>query len=225
MSETKPRLGVIIGSTRATRFADKPAAWLMSKLEADGHFDIELIDLRDFELPFFNEVASNLHVPSRDPKALSWQAKIAEFDAFIFVTAEYNYSIPAALKNALDQAYNEWNRKPFSVLGYGGLGAARAVQELRSIGGALQMVPLPSGIHVGGSEFLRVHPMAKNEPFDVLSGILEPSFCAMMDQLEWWTDATRSARLATGNQPAKRTMAVAETLKAMTDDTGEQPAA
>ncbi len=225
MSQAKPRLGVIVGSTRDSRFADKPAAWLMRKLAEDGHFDAALVDLRDYELPFFNELASNLHMPSQDPRALAWQERVATFDAFIFVTPEYNHSIPAALKNALDQACKEWSRKPFSVLGYGGLGAARAVQELRGIGCALQMVALPAAIHVGGGEFLRVHPMGKNEPFEALDGILAPSLGSMLDQLEWWTEATRAARRASDGRSGKRAMAVAETLKAMAGDRDEKSAA
>lgn len=221
MPEGKPRVGVIIGSTRDSRFADKPAAWIMKQLEADGHFDAELVDIRDYHLPFFNEMASNLHMPSEDPRALAWQAKISTFDGFIFITAEYNHSIPASLKNALDQAYTEWNRKPFSVLGYGGLGAARAVQDLRTIGCSLQMVPLPAAIHVGGSEFLRVHPMGQNEPFEALDAILKPSLGSMLDQMEWWVDATLSAREATAGQPGRRAMDVAATLAAMAGEAGQ----
>lgn len=116
MTETRPKLGVIIGQTRDSRLADKPARWLMRKLEDDGRFDAELVDLRDFDLPFFNEVSSNLYVPSQDPKAVAWQAKVAEFDAYVFLTAEYNHSISGALKNALDQAYTEWNHKPFAAV-------------------------------------------------------------------------------------------------------------
>jgi len=219
MQDEKPRLGVIIGSTRDSRFADKPAAWLMTHLQDDGHFNADLIDVRDFDLPFFNEMASNMHMPSQDARALAWQAKIADYDAYIFVTAEYNHALPASLKNALDQAYKEWNQKPFATLGYGGLGAARAIQELRGIGCALQMVPVSASLHVGGSEFLRVHPLGQNEPFEVLDGILKPSLGSMLDQLEWWTEATRSARQKTLGQPGKRTMAVAETLKAMAGET------
>lgn len=215
MASIKPRLGVIIGSTRDIRFADKPAEWLLKNLNDDGHFQVELVDLRDFDLPFFNEMASNMHVPSQDPKAVAWQHKVAEFDAYIFVAAEYNYSITGALKNALDQAYNEWNRKPFGVLGYGGLGAARAVQDLRAIGIALQMVPVSAGIHLGGGEFLTVHPLGKNEPMDALDAILKPSFGAMLDQLEWWTDATKEPRERSYGKGSKRTMAAAATLKAM----------
>ena len=70
---------------------------------------VELIDLRDYPMPFFDEPASNAWVPSKNE--VSWQKKIAEFDGYIFVTAEYNRSMPAVLKNALDYAYPEWNRK------------------------------------------------------------------------------------------------------------------
>lgn len=216
MAETRPRLGVVIGSTRDARFADKPAEWLMENLKDDDHFDAELVDLRDFNLPFFNEMASNMQVPSQDANAVAWQQKIAEFDAYIFVAAEYNYSMTGALKNALDQAYNEWNRKPFGVLGYGGLGAARAVQDLRGVGVALQMVPVSAGVHIGGGEFMAVHPLGKNEPMSAIEDILKPSLGAMLDQLEWWTAATKGPREQTYGQGGPRAMAAAEAQKAPT---------
>lgn len=196
MTETKSKLGVIIGSTRAARFADKPASWLMKKLDEDGRFDAELVDLRDFDLPFFDEMASNRWMPSEDPKAQTWQAKIGEFDAYIFIVAEYNHSLTGALKNALDQAFNEWNNKPFSALGYGGLGAARAVEHLRGIGIELQMAPVSVAIHIGGSEFMRVIPSGQNEPIEAIEEALLPSLSGMLDQLEWWTGATKAARNA-----------------------------
>src|SRR5258708_28390008 len=81
-------------------------------------------------MPFFDEVASNAWAPSQNPVAQRWQKKVAEFDGYIFVTAEYNHGIPAALKNALDYAYPEWNKKAAAFVGYGGgwrapAGAAR----------------------------------------------------------------------------------------------------
>ena len=103
-----------------------------------------------FDLPFFAEMASNLWMPSEDPKAVAWQEKLATFDGFIFVTAEYNRSIPAVLKSALDQAYKEWNRKPMAIVGYGATGGARAVEHLRTIGIELQMVPLRSAVPPSG---------------------------------------------------------------------------
>lgn len=194
--DQKPRLGVIIGSTRSTRFADKPAAWLMARLQADGRFDAELVDLRDYDLPFFNEAASSAWVPSQDPRAIAWQRKIASFDAYLFVVAEYNHSITGALKNALDQAFVEWNHKPFAALGYGGVGGARAVEHLRGIGVELQMVPVRHAVHIGGGELLKVHPMGQNGPMSDIEAVLSPSLENLLTELDWWTAATVARRRA-----------------------------
>lgn len=147
---SKPKIAVIIGSTRKTRFADKPAAWLMEQVAKRDDMEFELVDLRDYELPFFDEMASNLWMPSSDPKAVAWQNKVGEFDGYIVLTAEYNHSITGALKNALDQAYKEWNHKPMAAVGYGGVGAARAIEHLRGIAVELQMVPTRNAVHLGG---------------------------------------------------------------------------
>ena len=77
MSNT-PKIAIIIGSTRATRFADKPAEWMLKQAQARSDMTVELVDLRDFDLPLFDEPASNLWMPSSDPKAVAWQQKIAE---------------------------------------------------------------------------------------------------------------------------------------------------
>ena len=139
----KPRIAIIIGSTRPTRFADRPAQWMLKQAQARDDMEVELIDLRDHPLPFFDEGASNLWMPSKNPEAIRWQQTVARFDGFVFVVAEYNHSVTAALKNALDEAYNEWVHKPFAAIGYGGVGAARAIEHLRAIGVELQMVPGP----------------------------------------------------------------------------------
>src|ERR1700744_5470445 len=98
----KPKIALIIGSTRPTRFADKPAAWMLKQAKARDDMEVEVVDLRDYPLPFFDEMASNLWMPSKNPEALKWQATVAKYDGYIFVVAEYNHSITAALKNALD---------------------------------------------------------------------------------------------------------------------------
>ena len=191
---SKPKIAIIISSTRAARFADKPAQWLLEKAKARPEFDVELVDLRDYELPFFDEVASNAWVPSQDPKAIAWQNKIAEFDGYIFLVAEYNRSITAVLKNALDQAYVEWNRKPAAYVGYGSVGAARAIEQLRLISVELQMVPVRQGAHIGGSEFFTVWTGGKNEPMEAIEPAVGPSLNDLFDNLAWWTDATKAAR-------------------------------
>ncbi len=191
---TKPRIALIIGSTRPTRFADKPAQWMLKQAEARDDMDVEVVDLRDHLLPFFAEVASNLFAPSKDPAAIRWQETIASFDGFIFVVAEYNHSVTAALKNALDLAYKEWNRKPFTAIAYGGAGGARALEHLRGIGVELQMVSTRSAVHIGGGDFIAVFPMGGNKPIEEIESHLLPGAKAALDDLSWWAQATMAAR-------------------------------
>ena len=119
---TKPKIALIVGSTRATRFADIPAQWMLTQAQAREDMTVELVDLSDYDLPLFNEMASNAWMQTQDAKAVAWQKKLAEFDGYIFVVAEYNRSVTGALKNALDQAYVEWVKKPFGAIAYGSMG-------------------------------------------------------------------------------------------------------
>lgn len=194
---SKPNIAIIIGSTRATRFADKPAQWLLEQAQKRDDMNFELVDLRDFDLPLFDEVASNLWVPSQDPRALKWQEKLAEFDGYVFVVAEYNHSVTGALKNAFDQAYKEWNRKPAAALGYGGVGGARAIEHLRGIAVELQMVPTRTAVHIGGGDFFKVSPLGANGPMSEIEANLLPSLNGMLDELHWWTEATMAQRAKT----------------------------
>src|SRR5260221_6683857 len=107
-------------------------------------------------MPFLDEVASNSWVPSHDEVAERWQKKVGEFDGYIFVSAEYNRGVPAVLKNALDYAYPEWNNKPAAFVGYGSVGAARAIEQLRLIAIELQMAPIRTGVHIQGADFMAV---------------------------------------------------------------------
>jgi NAD(P)H-dependent FMN reductase len=128
------------------------------------------------------------------PSQLAWQDAIRPYDGYIFIVAEYNHSITAALKNALDQAYVEWVHKPFSAFGYGSTGAARAVEHLRSISVELQMVPSKFGAHIGGSDMFRVHPFGGNAPISDIEGAIKPSVDAMFNDLVWWSTTLRGAR-------------------------------
>lgn len=193
---TPPRLALIIGSTRPQRFADKPADWLLEQAEKRSDLTLDRIDLRDVDLPFFAEAASNMWAPSVDEKVLAWQDTIRPYDGYIFVVSEYNHSMTAALKNALDQAYVEWVRKPFSAIGYGSTGGARAVEHLRLVGIELQMAPSRFGVHIGGSDMFKVHPMGANGPMGDIAEVIQPSVDAMFDDLVWWATVLREARAA-----------------------------
>ncbi|MDF1854364.1 NAD(P)H-dependent oxidoreductase [Pseudooceanicola sp.] len=190
---TQPRIAIILGSTRASRWGAKPAEWIKSKLDADGRMQADILDLASYDLPFFDEPASNRWMPSKDPKALKWQQDLANYDGFVFVVAEYNHSISGALKNALDQAFNEWNHKPAAVVGYGGVGAARAVEHLRAIAVELHMANVPSAVHIGGGELRQVHPMAGGSAeIETIEDKLNAQ--AMIDDLYWWSLALNAAR-------------------------------
>ena len=192
---SKLKIAVIISSTRDSRFGDKPAQWIVDLAKQRPELDVDLVDLRDQDLPFFNEMASNLWMPSSDPKAVAWQDKVSQYDGYIFVIAEYNRSITAALKNALDQAYTNWNKKPFGIVGYGTVGAARAAEHLRTIGTELQMVSTRSAVHIGGADFFAVHPLGgQNKPLSEIEASIGPGAKDMLDQLTWWGFATKAAR-------------------------------
>jgi NAD(P)H-dependent FMN reductase len=193
---SKPHIAIVIGSTRPTRFADKPAQWMLKQAQLRGDIEVELVDLRDHPLPFFDEMATNMWMPSQNAEAVRWQETVGRFDGYIFVVAEYNHSITGVLKNALDQAYKEWNRKPFTAIGYGGTGGARAVEHLRSIGVELQMVSTHAAVHIGGGDFLTVFPMGGNKPIEDIEANLLPSAKTALDELVWWAKATMAAKVA-----------------------------
>ncbi|MBE0579455.1 NADPH-dependent FMN reductase [Devosia sp.] len=192
---SKLKIAVIISSTRPTRFGELPAKWIAEKANERPELQAEILDLRDFDLPFFDEAASNAWMPSANQNAVKWQNKISEFDGYIFVVAEYNRSITGALKNAIDQAYVNWNKKAFGAVGYGTVGGARAVEHLRGIGVELQMVSTRSAVHIGGADFMAVHPgFGGTKALTEIEGSIGNSAKDMLDQLTWWAAAAKSAR-------------------------------
>jgi len=190
---SKPRIGVIVGSTRPGRFGDKPAEWIAARAKATGAFEVETLDLRDYKLPFFDEKSSPAYVPSEAPGAKEWQEKIAGLDGYIATAAEYNRGPTGVLKNALDYAYGEWNRKPIGFVGYGGVGGARAVEHLRLIAIELQMAPVRTGVHIAWADYMQVASGDKKlSEFEHLNQSADD----MLGQLAWWAKALKTAREA-----------------------------
>lgn len=187
----KPKIAIVVGSTRQGRFADHPANWIYELARQRGDIDVELVDLRDYPLPFFDEQASPAWVPSKSEVAQEWQTKIAGFDGFVFTAAEYNRGPAAVLKNALDYAYPQWNKKTAAFVGYGGVGGARSVEQLRLNAVELQMAPIRSAVHIQWSVMSEVRENNKKlSDFEFLN----QSGREMLDQLVWWTRALKSAR-------------------------------
>jgi len=193
MSDTL-HIKVIAGSTREGRFSDKAAAWIAGALQKQDGVTVEVLDLRDYALPFFDqaETPSSKQVPYAHPEVVRWTAKIAEADAYVMVTPEYNHSTSGVLKNALDWVYPEWNNKAVGFVSYGSVGGARAVEQLRLIAIELQMAPIRSAIHIAGADYFP----AKDDPAAVaalFAGLQKPAD-GMITQLLWWTKAIKVAR-------------------------------
>ena len=135
------RIGVIIGSTRPGRNGEKVATWFMDQVTAhqegseSNDVTYELVDLAAFDLPLLSEptVPGAANGEYENPATTTWAEKIATFDGYIFITAEYNHSVPAALKNAFDVLYVEWVKKSIAFVSYGALAGARAVEHWRGI--------------------------------------------------------------------------------------------
>jgi NAD(P)H-dependent FMN reductase len=187
----KSRIGIIVGTTRQGRFADKPTEWLRDIAAKRTDAEFEVVDLRDYPMPFFDEAGSPFFVPPQNEVARRWAAKIDSLDGFIFITAEYNHSISGVLKNALDYAYKEFNRKAASFVAYGGSGGARAVEHLRGILAELQVASMKFPVHIGMSEMLGIMRESKtmaDYPY------LVDTANAMLDEIIWWADALKAAR-------------------------------
>jgi NAD(P)H-dependent FMN reductase len=187
----KPKIGIIVGSTRAGRFADQPAEWIRDIAKARGDVDVEVLDLRDYPMPFFDEAGGLAYTPTKNEVAQRWQKQVAELDGYIVLAAEYNRGPTAVLKNALDYAYGEWNNKAVAFVGYGGVGGARAVEQLRLHAIELQMAPVRAGVHILWPDMLAVKSEGKK-----LSEFahLNQGAADMLDQLVWWTRALNAAR-------------------------------
>jgi NAD(P)H-dependent FMN reductase len=187
----KSRIGVIVSSTRSGRFADIPAQWLWEIVSKRDDAEFELIDLRDYPMPFFEEKLSPMYGPPENEAALRWGAKIASLDGYIFITAEYNHGITAVLKNALDYAYMEYNRKPAAFVGYGGAGGARAIEQLRLVLAELQVASLKHTVNIGAGEMIGIVRQGKSMadyPY------LADSTAPMLNEIVWWSDALKAAR-------------------------------
>ena len=133
-------------------------------------------------------------MPTPNEVAAKWQAKLNEFDGYIIVTPEYNRSIPGALKNAIDWAYKPFMKKAVAYVAYGSVGGARAVEHLRTIMVELQAVSVRHGLHIGGSDFGPV--MMGQKTWDDVLPSQVPFTKDLLDNLAWWTNATKAAREA-----------------------------
>ena len=191
-------LQVITGTTREGRFSERVAAWVMDRLGQHGEFVVELVDLRDHPLGFFDgDPPAKTGRDYADEAVARFGRVIDRADGYVMLTAEYNHGYPAVLKNALDSTFAEWRRKPVSFVGWGNTGGARAIEQLRAVAVEFEMAPLRHAVHVLPDVMRAIfgsdHP---EDPAHFAS--LEPRLVMMADDLTWWMRALATARAADG---------------------------
>src|ERR1700716_1769574 len=133
------KIAIILGSTRPGRNGEAVAKWVYDVAKKRSDAEFELVDIKDFNLPLLDEpVPPSLGQYSKEHTKV-WAAKIDSFDAFVFVTPEYNHGTSGALKNAIDFLFKEWNNKAAGFVSYGGASGVRAVESLRLVMGELMV--------------------------------------------------------------------------------------
>jgi NAD(P)H-dependent FMN reductase len=186
---SKLKIKIIVGSTRPNRFSEKPAQWILDIAKKREDLDVELLDLRDYPLPFFEEplppgLARDNYT---NPVVVKWKQKVTEADGFIIVTPEYNHGYPAVLKNALDYVYFAWGRKAVAFVSWGGAGGTRGVEQLRLVTIELDMVPTRWAVHIPNPWFIK-------DVSDIDTEANQQSAKALLDHLTWWSGALKTAR-------------------------------
>jgi NAD(P)H-dependent FMN reductase len=182
------KLAIIIGSTRPGRKGVAVANWVheIAKMRSDAEF--ELVDIKDYNLPLLDEPVPPSMGQYSQPHTKTWSAKIASFDAFVFVTPEYNHSTSGALKNAIDYLYQEWNNKAAGFVSYGSVGGTRAVEHLRLIMAELQVADVRAQVAL--SLFTDFENFSVFKP----AALHEKSVNAMLDQVIAWGGALKALR-------------------------------
>lgn len=198
--KSAPHIQVILGSTREGRFSEKAAAWVMDRLGAREDLQTELVDLRDYPMPFFEQGTAPAYGRREYPEDVArWASKVEQADGYLIITSEYNHGYPAVLKNALDQIFPELNRKPVSFVGYGNAGGARAIEQLRLVAVELEMAPLRHAVHILPS--VMIEARNAEQPLDLeIFASLDQRLDTAASDLVWWAQALAQARSA--RQPA-----------------------
>lgn len=188
------RVAIILGSTRPGRKAESVAQWVHGIAAKRKDAEFELVDIQAFDLPLLDEPVPPSTGQYSKPHTKAWAAKIASFDAYVFVTPEYNHGTSGALKNAIDYLYAEWNNKAAGFVSYGSAAGARAVEQLRLIMAELQIATVRAqvllSLFTDFENFTRFRPAAHQEQ----------AVGAMLDQLVAWGEALKALRAARKGQ-------------------------
>jgi len=186
------KIAIIAGTVRPGRQSRTVADWVKAQADPRGDAQYDVVDIADFDLPVWSEPMPPITGQYGQPVTQRWAETIGAYDGFVFVTGEYNHSVPGALKNAIDYLNAEWHNKAAGFVSYGSMGGARAVEHLRGVMSELQVAHVRNQVTM---------PMMTDFP-DWQFSPTPPSvaaLAAMLDQLIPWTKAmelVRSGQLA-----------------------------
>ncbi|MFJ4621040.1 NADPH-dependent FMN reductase [Streptomyces sp. NPDC088812] len=173
-----PRLMIVAGSTRPGRAGLPITRWFGERARAHGGFDVTVVDLAEIALPLLDEPDIPRIRRYTRPHTKEWSATVEAADAVVFVTPEYNFGYPAALKNAIDYLHQEWHHKPVGFVSYGGVAAGtRAVQQLKQVVTTLRMLPVFEGVTIAW------HPRFIHDGRFQGTEEMERAAAAMLDEL------------------------------------------
>jgi NAD(P)H-dependent FMN reductase len=190
------RVGIIVGSTRPGRKAAAVAKWVYDILKSRKDAEFEIVDIEDYKLPLLDEPVPPLMHQYSKAHTKAWSAMIDSLDAFIFVTPEYNHATSAALKNAIDYLFREWNNKAAGFVGYGGSGGVRAVENLRLVMGEIKVADVRAQVALSlFTDFENFTTFKPHEKHD-------KAVHAMADEVIAWGGALRAFREAAGKAVA-----------------------
>jgi NAD(P)H-dependent FMN reductase len=181
------KIGIIIGSTRPGRLGEAVAKWVYGLAKDGTDAEFELVDIKEYDLPLLDEPAPAASRQYTKEHTKKWSAKIDGLDGFIFVTPEYNHSTSAALKNALDYLFVEWNNKAAGFVSYGAIGGARAVESLRPVMAQMKIADVREQVML-------------MLPADFEDGAVKPnpryekSAANLFDQVVSWSTALKTIR-------------------------------
>ena len=186
------KIGIIVGSTRPGRKAETVARWVLAHAATRGDAEYSLVDLQAFPLPLLDEVSPPSLGRYEHPHTRAWAAEIGKYDGYVFITPEYNHSIPAALKNAIDFLYAEWNDKAAGFVSYGSAGGVRAAEALRLVMGELQIADVRAQVTLSLATDFERYTTFKPGPHH------ERPLKALFDQLISWAGALQLLRQRRG---------------------------
>ncbi len=196
----KLKIKVIIGSTRPSRFSERPAQYIFEELNKTENVEAELLDLRDYPFSFFNAPASPARTGGKyeDKIIQDWANKISDGDAFIMVSPEYNHGYSAVLKNAIDVLYPEWERKAVGFVSYGSAGGARAIEQLIQVAIEVRLVPVYKSIHIPIDVYIKAIAEPSKENSEALGQLRKGMRCDIVDlffkELIWMATALKAAK-------------------------------